>query len=120
MWIDGMRSANRTWETLYSHDIGIDLGFFSNRLRASFDWFSKKNDGMFIDVVYPSILGASAPKTNNGKLTTRGWEVELNWRDQIGKVQYNVGLQISDAWTKVNELTNNENIPSQVTIRTDS
>lgn len=111
MWIDGMRSANRTWETLYSHDIGIDLGFFSNRLRASFDWFSKKNDGMFIDVVYPSILGASAPKTNNGKLTTRGWEVELNWRDQIGKVQYNVGLQISDAWTKVNELTNNENIP---------
>lgn len=111
MWINGMRSANRTWETLYTHDVGIDFGFFSNRLRASFDWFQKTNDGMFIDVVYPQLLGATAPKTNNGKLTTKGWEVEVNWRDQIDQVQYNVGFQISDAWTKLNELTSNENIP---------
>lgn len=112
MWIDGMRSANRTWETLHSHDVGIDLGFFNNRLRGSFDWFSKTNSGMFIDVVYPSILGASAPKTNNGKLNTKGWEVEVNWRDQINELQYNVGFQISDAWTELQELTSNENVPN--------
>ena len=112
MWIDGMRSANRTWETLHSHDVGIDLGFFNNRLRGSFDWFSKTNSGMFIDVVYPSILGASAPKTNNGKLNTKGWEVEVNWRDQINEFQYNVGFQISDAWTVLQELTSNENVPN--------
>lgn len=112
MWIDGMRSANRTWETLHSHDAGIDLGFFNNRLRGSFDWFSKTNSGMFIDVVYPSILGASAPKTNNGKLNTKGWEVEVNWRDQINELQYNVGFQISDAWTELQELTSNENVPN--------
>lgn len=112
MWIDGMRSANRTWETLHSHDVGIDLGFFNNRLRGSFDWFSKTNSGMFIDVVYPSILGASAPKTNNGKLNTKGWEVEVNWRDQINEFQYNVGFQVSDAWTVLKELTSNENVPN--------
>lgn len=112
MWIDGMRSANRTWESLLSHDVGVDFGFFNNRLRASFDWFSKTNNGMFIDVVYPSILGASAPKTNNGKLNTKGWEIEVNWRDQINELQYNVGFQISDAWTELKELTSNQNVPN--------
>lgn len=112
MWVDGIRSADRTWETLESHDAGIDLGFFSNRLRASFDWFQKTNNGMFIDVIYPQVLGAAAPKTNNGKLRTRGWEIEVNWRDNIGAVNYNLGFQISDARTKLLELTNNENVPT--------
>lgn len=112
MWIDGMRSANRTWETLLSHDAGIDFGFFNNRLRASFDWFQKTNKGMFIDVVYPDVLGAKAPKTNNGKLRTRGWELEFNWRDRVGQVNYNFGFNLFDAKTKVLELTNNDNIPN--------
>lgn len=112
MWVDGIRSSDRTWETLESHDAGIDFGFFNNRLRASFDWFQKTNNGMFIDVVYPEVLGAKAPKTNNGKLRTRGWEVEVNWRDNIGKVNYNVGFQVSDARTKLLELTNNQNVPT--------
>ncbi len=112
MWLDGMRSADRTWESIKSHNAGIDLGFFNNRLRASFDYFEKTNDGMFIDVIFPQVLGATAPKTNNGKLRTRGWEVEVNWRDRIGEVSYNLGFQISDAWTRLLELTNNENIPN--------
>ena len=112
MWINGMTSTDRTWETLITHDFGIDLGFFNNRLRASFDYFDKTNDGMFIDVVYPQILGATAPKTNNGKLNTRGWEVEVNWRDRIGEVSYNLGFQISDAWTKLKELTSDDNVPN--------
>ena len=40
---------------------------------------------MFIDVQYPSILGAAAPKSNNGKFRARGWELALNWDDQIGQ-----------------------------------
>ncbi len=41
---------------------GVDFAFLSNRLRGSFDYFIKTNNGMFIDVQYPSILGAAAPK----------------------------------------------------------
>lgn len=63
---------------------------------------------MFIDVQYPSILGAAAPKTNNGKFRARGWELALNWNDQIGQVKYNIGGSLSDAWSKVLELANNE------------
>ena len=67
---------------------------------------------MFIGVEYPSILGAGAPKTNNGKLRAKGWEISLSWNDQIGQVKYNLGASLSDAWSKVLELTNNENVPN--------
>lgn len=111
MWIDGMRSASRTWETIDSHDIGVDFTLFGNRLSGSFDWFQKENKGMFIDVTYPSVLGASAPKSNNGQFRTRGWEVELNWRDKIGQVTYNIGGSLADASSKVLKLENNQNEP---------
>ena len=113
LWVDGMRSAERTWETIDSHDVGVDFAFLSNRLRGSFDYFIKTNNGMFIDVQYPSILGAAAPKTNNGKFRARGWELALNWNDQIGQVKYNIGGSLSDAWSKVLELANNENVPNE-------
>jgi len=113
LWVDGMRSDQRTWETIDSHDPGMDFALLNNRLSGSFDYFIRTNNGMFIDVTYPSVLGASAPKTNNGKFRARGWDFQLNWRDKIGQVTYNVGGSVSDAWSKVMELTNNENVPHE-------
>lgn len=112
MWLGGMTSDQRSWETIDSHNIGLDFTFLNNRLSGSFDYFIKTNNGMFISVEYPQILGASAPKVNDGKFRARGWEFALNWRDKIGEVKYNVGVNLSDAWSEVMKLTNNENVPN--------
>ena len=111
MWVDGMRSSTRTWETILSHNLGLDFTLLNNRLSGSFDLFQKTNDGMFISVTYPSILGTAAPRTNNGKFRTQGWEFALTWRDKIGQVAYNIGGSISDAKSEVLHLENNENVP---------
>ena len=42
------------------------------------------------------VVGASAPYQNTADMRTRGWEVSLNWRAQNGKVNYRVGLNLSD------------------------
>lgn len=110
--LGGMTSNLRTWETINSHDAGLDFSFLKSRLSGSFDYFVKTNNGMFIPVTYPSILGASAPKTNNGKFRAKGWEFSLNWRDKIGDVSYNIGGFIADAWSKVLTLENSENVPN--------
>lgn len=112
-FVSGMTSAQRTWETLKSHDVGLDVTVLGNRLSATFDWFQKTNDGMFIPVTYPSILGASAPKTNNGRFRSKGWELAVNWRDQIGQVTYNIGANIADAKSEVLVLENSENVPNE-------
>lgn len=112
MWLGGMTSDQRTWETIDSHNFGLDFTLLNNRLSGSFDYFIKTNNGMFISVEFPQILGASAPKVNDGKFRARGWEFALNWRDKIGEVKYNVGVNLSDAWSEVMKLTNNENVPN--------
>lgn len=112
MWLGGMTSDQRTWETIDSHNFGLDFTLLNNRLSGSFDYFIKTNNGMFINVEYPQILGATAPKVNNGKFRARGWEFALNWRDKIGEVKYNVGINLSDVWSEVLKLTNNENVPN--------
>lgn len=112
VWLNGMVSSLRTWETIEKHDVGFDITVLNNRLSATFDWFQNTNNGMFIPVTYPAVLGTSAPKTNNGKFRSQGWEFSLNWRDRVGEVTYNIGGQISDAHSNVMKLENNENVPN--------
>lgn len=112
MWLGGMTSDQRSWETIESHNFGLDFTLLNNRLSGSFDYFIKNNTGMFISVEYPQVLGASAPKVNDGKFGARGWEFAINWRDKIGEVKYNVGFNLADARSEVKKLTNNENVPN--------
>ena len=111
MWVDGIRSDNRTWEIILSHNIGVDFALLNNRLSGSFDYFTKTNDNMFIGITYPAVLGARAPLSNNGKLRTKGWEVALNWDDRIEDFKYSIGASLSDSYTELLELANNELVP---------
>lgn len=112
LWLGGMTSDSRTWETIVSSNVGTDFGFINNKISGSFDYFTKTNNGMFIPVSYPAVLGASAPKTNNGEFNAKGWEFELNWRDKIGDLTYNIGGFIGDVKDKVVKLENSENVPN--------
>lgn len=97
-------SVDRTWERIHNYNIGLDFGFFRNRLTGTAEIFWKKNDNMLIDVVYPGILGDKAPTANKGKFKARGWEGMINWSDKIGEVNYHVGGTFTYA---TNELVNN-------------
>jgi TonB-linked SusC/RagA family outer membrane protein len=98
----GMVSLTRTWESINNFNIGLDLGVLNNRLSITADVFYKKNKNMLVAVSYPSVLGASAPYTNNGSLQVKGFELTLGWRDKIGKdFEYGVRLSLSDAKNKI-------------------
>ena len=101
---NGLISKERTWEQVYQKNIGIDLSFFRNRLTASFDYFQKENKGMLVNVSYPAVLGGSAPKTNNGHLTTTGWESFVGWRDQIKDFGYNFSINMSNTNNILNSM----------------
>ena len=96
-YVNSMVSLTRSWETVATYDIGADLGFLNNRLTASADFFKKINNNMLIPVTYPSILGADAPMTNNGRLEIKGWELTLGWQDKLGDFGYSIKASISDA-----------------------
>ena len=91
-------STSLTWERIENVGAGVDFGFFNNRLSGSFDWYQRTTKDM-IGPAYAlaGIYGANAPKTNNAELRTRGWELEVSWRDNIGKdFSYSISASLSD------------------------
>ncbi len=104
-------STSLTWERIENLGVGIDWGFFNNRLIGSFDLYQRSTKGMVGPAnALSALYGASAPKTNNASLCTRGWELELGWRDRIGSdFSYNISAVLSDYKTIVTEYDSPDN-----------
>lgn len=96
-FLSAITSNVRTWERMVNKNIAVEFGVLKNRLTGTVEIFEKKNVGMLVRLTYPSTLGGLAPTTNSGTLRTRGWELTLNWKDKVGRVQYNVGFNIANA-----------------------
>jgi len=94
-------SNTTTWERILTKEIGVDFKLFNNSVFGSVDLYQKDNKDMLISLVYPDILGASAPLTNSGDLQTKGWEIQLGWRGQLGDFDVSVAANLSDSRNKV-------------------
>ncbi len=92
-----LASKSKKWETITTSNIGIDLGMFNNKLNITADYYWKTNDDMLASLQLPSVIGINVPNANVGKLKVWGWEFEANYKDKIGKVNYQVGFNISDS-----------------------
>lgn len=100
-------SSSLTWETVKSVNVGFDLGMFRNRFTVNFDYFVRKTQNMVgPSSEVASIYGVAMPESNNTDLRTKGWELALNWKDQIGQVNYNVGFNLSDSRTFIDKYPN--------------
>lgn len=99
--------ANFTWEEVRTTNVGVDWGFFNDRLTGSFDVFRRETLNMLgPGSDYPVTLGAGSPLQNAANARTDGWELQLNWRDKIGEISYGIGFNLSDAKSKITKFNN--------------
>ncbi|GAB3652395.1 TonB-dependent receptor [Echinicola sediminis] len=97
----GLVASSLTWETVRSKNLGIDLSFWEGKFGASVDVYSRTTKDMLVKgKTLPAVLGASEPKINAGDLVTRGFELRLDWRDEVllagAPLNYSIGLNLSD------------------------
>lgn len=91
-----MINQDLSWEETRVINIGLDLGFFNNRLTAELDWYDRFTTGMIRGSSISSLLtGYSAPNINVADLRNRGVEVNLNWQSSIRKFEYSVNVNAS-------------------------
>lgn len=90
-----------SWEKKTTTNLGVDFGFFDNRLYGSFDYFFDRTDGIIGRPVVPATFGAKAPIQNTYTIDNRGYEIEINWRDNIGDFRYHIGANLSDTRDKI-------------------
>jgi hypothetical protein len=78
------------WEESEQTDIGLDLGFWNNKLTISIDYFKKKTNGMIIDKPIPSYVGEKRPLANVGDMENSGWEFEISYKWNIADARFAV------------------------------
>ena len=92
-----------SWMTTSILDIGIDLGFFENKLNVEVDFFKRKRDGIAAeptDIIFPSESGIKAlPKNLNSDMNI-GVDGFVKWTDNIGEFKYSVGANATLARRK--------------------
>ena len=99
---DKLGNPNVTWETAAKQNYGVDINFFNNRLKTTFDYFIEhRKDILISKKVNPNYLGISLPISNLGKVDNKGWEVTARWEDKIGDVRYNIGTGWAYAKNKI-------------------
>ncbi|EFA43373.1 TonB-linked outer membrane protein, SusC/RagA family [Hallella bergensis DSM 17361] len=94
------------WEKAFKQDYGVDINFFNDRLRTTFDYyFEHRTDILLIDGTVPSLIGFTVPYANLGEVNSHGWEISLNWNDKIGNdFRYWAKVNLSHNWNEVLEM----------------
>lgn len=62
------------WETTSQWDIGLDVSFMNNRIRATFDYYSKLTSNLLNTVFLPLSSGYSTTVQNIGSMSNKGFE----------------------------------------------
>lgn len=103
---DRLANPDLKWEESEQTDIGLDLGFFSNALTFTVDYFVKKTNGMIIPMPIPSYVGESSPLGNVGDMENSGWEFELGYKGHVGDFKYGVKANASYLHNELKNLGN--------------
>lgn len=100
-------SSLLTWEKSRTWEVGLDWGLLNNRLTGSFGYFQRKTYDMVGPAPeLPDVLGTAVPKVNNLDMTSKGWDLQISWRDKIQEVIYGVTLTLSDNQVYIDKYPN--------------
>ena len=97
-------TANITWETTTTYNVGLDYGFFGGRFYGSVDLYSRKTDDLLNFVNIAAGAGLSNGGTDNvGSLTNKGIEVIANV-DAVRSDRFNLTVNANATFNQ-NRLT---------------
>lgn len=66
------------WERTITQNVGLDFGFFDNRLSGSFELYHNKTKDLLIKSTIPSSSGYSQQMQNIGQTSNKGLELALS------------------------------------------
>lgn len=71
-------NKNLTWEKTATTNIGLDFGFFNNRISGSVDYYIQKTKDLLMQKRIPTTNGYSIAWDNIGKTENKGLEIVLS------------------------------------------
>lgn len=93
------------WERTEQVDVGLDFGFFNNRLSGELDYYVKNTKDLLLNQPIPGTSGFSSITRNVGSMANRGFEFVLNTKNIVNAdFNWNTSFNLSTLDNEVTEL----------------
>ncbi len=93
---NSIANSSIKWEVTTQTDLGIDLGFFNNKLLLGLDIFDKETSDMLVQVPLVSSMGVEeAPYKNVGKVSNKGYDLGITYQNKDNDFKYDVTVNFS-------------------------
>ncbi len=87
------------WDKTLKYNLGLDFNFLKNRLHVGWDAYFDRSTDVLISLAgmegVPIHVGGGFAEENYGAFDNWGTEFNINWRDKVGEVSYNIGVNFS-------------------------
>lgn len=104
-------NSDLTWQITSQVNVGVDAGFFENRLSLTADYYVKNTDRLLLFVRPPANTGYSgALAFNIGQVRNEGWELSVGTNLNLGAVRWTSNLNLSRNTNEVLDLGPQEEI----------
>jgi TonB-linked SusC/RagA family outer membrane protein len=103
-------NPNIKWETVEDYDLGLDFGFFSNKLTATLDVFRRNTTDMIMFQALPAQAGNGylSPVTNVGSMKTNGLDFTVGYAENKGDFTYGLSVNATRAISRIGTLANGQ------------
>lgn len=101
-YYDRLASPDKTWETVETSNIGLDIAVLRSRLKFSGDYYIKRNKDMLAPLKVASFIGVNTSTYNVADVQTKGWEFTIGWNDApSSRFSYWINANLSDNTNKI-------------------
>lgn len=104
--ITEVSNSDITWETLVQHNFGLDMAFLNNQLLVTAEYYhSQSRDCLYQQTILKTVGATGSPYVNSATLTNQGVELQVKWRQNVGKdFSYSVTANLTHNRNKLESL----------------
>ena len=105
LYIQDLANDDLTYEKKHELNLGLEAGFFDNRINATFDWY-KRNNFDLIGIINTQGIGGQVQKFGNiASMKSNGYEISLTTVNIKGKdFKWTTNFNFSHAVNQVTDL----------------
>lgn len=106
------------WERTTQVDVGIDYGFFNNRISGEIDYYVKTTNDLLLNEPIPATSGFLNITRNVGELQNKGFEFILNTKNIVTEdLQWSTSINLSTLDNEVKSLPGGDIIVGRNIVR---
>ena len=92
-----------TWEVANNADVGLEGQLFNGKISFEFDYFNNLRTSILYprNASIPRTTGLILPPENIGKVRNSGFDGQISYNGQVGKLRYSVGVNGGYAQNKI-------------------